>query len=149
MTAGDGTTNGAPLSEDDWRMVQVLSYEYSALRADILHRSAARYSLLGVFLGVAAIGATVITSSSERINWWLIGLIVFAYVAIVLRASIDAGRSIGRLSNRLVALEDEINDKMGCGRDHPLLVWERKQQKERGWPDTVLMGDRDAITNPR
>src|SRR3712207_4798935 len=130
------------VSEEDMQVVQVLSLEYSALRSDILHRSAARYSLLGVFLGVAALLVTLIENSDE-ISWWPWGvLLLLCYVVPVLWAATDAGRSIGRLSNRLVELELAINRKMDRPADNPLLIWESEQQKKRGFPDTILMGDR-------
>jgi hypothetical protein len=136
------------VSDEDKQIVEVLALEYSALRSDILHRSAARYSLLGVFLGVAAVLVALI-DNSDKISWWPTGVVILIiYVGTVALSYLDAGRSIGRLSNRLVELEDAINRKMGRSAQ-PLLVWERMQQEDRGFVSRVLMGRRIVVEKPR
>ena len=89
------------VSDEDSKIFEVLGLKYSALRNDILHRSAARYSLLGVLLGVAAV-LVALVDNSEKIHGGIV--ILWVYVVTVAATYFDAGRAIARLSDRSSSL---------------------------------------------
>src|SRR5687767_4478400 len=52
---GSKTIYLMPRSEEDKQVIDVLGLEYPALRSDLLHRSAARFNMVPVSLGVFAL----------------------------------------------------------------------------------------------
>ena len=129
MSETHGTIPVMKPDSEDRVVVDVLGMEYSALRADIVHRSSVRFSMLPVGLGVFALFAALV-EVSKSIPDWLLWSILGLYLLISLASWWNAGRSIGRLSNRLVELESEINRLMGS--KEPLLRWEADEQRRRG-----------------
>jgi hypothetical protein len=118
-----------PPTAEQRHIIDVLALEYAALRGDIVHRSAARFSMLSVALTVFAVLAALL-QLSDQISLPFTGGVIAVYLGAVLLAWLDAGRSIARLSDRLVELEDQINKL--TNNPTPLLKWETEQQRRRG-----------------
>jgi hypothetical protein len=116
--------------------VDVLGWEYSALRSEILHRSAARFSMLPVGLAVFALLVALMDTKADISRPIAVGVLAF-YVVAVGVPFFYAGRAIGKLSNQVVLLERRINREMG-GSD--LLTWEAEAQAKRKWLGRLSFG---------
>jgi hypothetical protein len=125
------------LTDENKRVIDVVAMEYSALRAEILHRSGTRFTLLSVGLGVFPLLVALLDNSDQIFTpraWPLLTL----YLLIVLACFFNEGRAMGRLASRLVEIEGEINS-LADG-SAPLLKWETEQQKRRGLFGRLLLG---------
>jgi hypothetical protein len=123
-------------TEEDKTLIDVLGMEYAALRADIVHRSAARFSMLSVGLGIFALFASL-AQISDKLSTLAAWIILCAYLVILSVSWLNAGRSIGNLSNRIVEIEREINTLMA---PHSPLQWEAAEQHRRGILNRLVMG---------
>ena len=126
------------LTEENKRVIDVLALEYSGLRAEILHRSGSRFSMLTLGVGVVPL-LIALVENSDDIPWWPYGgALLGSYAAILFLYWFYAGRAIGKMSAWVVELECRINRLAeGSG---PLLKWEATAQQRRGWLDRFLLG---------
>ncbi|HZQ28048.1 MAG TPA: hypothetical protein VFA94_10160 [Acidimicrobiales bacterium] len=121
-----------PGDADQQLRVTVLMKEYDTLRAEILARIRSRFELLAVSFAALAVLVKVQSASA----WLIIGLV--GGVAVL---HTYFGWSIARISDRVAAIEDEVNGRLA----DELLRWEsrlgsrfaielrrRREQRARG-----------------
>jgi hypothetical protein len=101
--------------------INLLLHEYDALRAEIVARTSSRFQLLGL----AAVAATIVTSKwgtgkYQNVIVWgtIIGTILVAAAIWIL-----FGLYINRCAGRLMQIEHELNNALGCD----ALIWESKR----------------------
>jgi Ca2+/Na+ antiporter len=117
--------------------IDVLSLEYTALRSEIEHHSAARNSMLSVALGVFVLSAALVEITGQ-VSIRVALVVMVLYLAAVGIVWFRLGRSIGQVSNHLVELERRINDLTGV--PDPLLTWETRAQQRRSLYHRLFIG---------
>ena len=124
-------------------VIDVLGMEYAALRSDIIHRSSARLSILPIALSVFALLGALAQALGSDIPAMAVWTISLIFLTISAWVWIDMGRSIGRVSSRLVEIEQEINRLMNYT-DKPPLRMEIDEQRRRGAIEQLILGNRPA-----
>jgi hypothetical protein len=104
--------------DDDFKRVQILSYEYNALRGEVVSRYAAQFRAGSLALGIV-VPIVGFAFQTQQLFAGLMLSIVDAVCFLAVIAWIDF--DLKKISARLRVLEGEINDLAG---GPPLLKWE-------------------------
>lgn len=113
---------GSNTGIDQKAKVEVLLHEYDTLRAEILSRTQSRFSVCG-FTG-ASLAFVITQNQIGAWRWFLAVVAVLAIVAIW----VNFGFLIRRCANRLVQVEDKVNQLAG----EELLGWEHQCVRRAG-----------------
>jgi hypothetical protein len=104
--------------DDDSKRAQILSYEYNALRAEVVSRYAAQFRAGSLALGIL-VPVVGFAFQTQRLFAGAVLFFVDIICACAVIAWIDF--DLKKISARLKVLEAEINDLAG---GPPLLKWE-------------------------
>ncbi len=99
--------------------IEILLFEYSALRAEVLTRTGYGFQLSAIFVGIVTWVVQGATPNASRFLWAAVGgLVVLFFLGVTINS-----RDLTRAASRVKEIEHEINSRAG---EH-LLVWESLQ----------------------